>query len=992
MPTSDIDLQDAQDLQGNVHDNLQETQSRAQLLTEEELDEKYPNRPHNHSKTLPFSDIYLTLFNPLNDNKRRRGGPALARRQGGKLNVNDTRKSIIEKFINRWRSEVGNDIFPAFRLIVPEKDRERPMYGLKEATIAKLMLKTLRLEKNSEDGYNLLHWKLPGVKSTSQMAGDFAGRCYETMADRESRTEPGNLTFEQVNDMLDSLSTKSKEEDQLVVFRDFYNNMNREEMMWLIRIILRQMKVGATEKTLFDAWHENADVLFNVSSSLRRVCWELTNPNVKLDDDNKDIKIMQCFQPQLAQFQMGSIEKMVGQMHCTEEDPVFWIEDKLDGERMQLHMIYDESFPGHYRFNYWSRKAKDYTELYGQGFEEEQSALTRHIRDAFNVNVRSIILDGEMISWNMKDDRIVGFGHLKTHAKAHREDMNSPLARPLFRVFDCLYLNGEVLTDFTLRDRRRALDQSVKSVERRLEIHPYTEATTAAEVEPMLRQVIAESSEGLVMKNPRSSYRLNNRNNDWMKVKPEYMTEFGESLDCVVIGGYYGSGRRGGNLSSFLCGVTPPDYMIPPNASPEFMFSFFKVGGGFTAQDYAEIRHMTDGKWTPWDMNNPPNEYISLGGKELQYERPDVWIKPSDSVVLQVKAASVIEGEKRYRTNCTLRFPRFTKLRKDKDWKQALTFESFRTVKTKAEHEKAEKEFRVDDARKKRVKRARKREITVVGADEQHIMTPYAGPETALFNGLSFYIITGASKPINKTKAELEQLVKANGGSIVATHTNTSTICIGEGNPIRVASIKKSGTRNIFKPRWLLDCVEQAQSDTGRPNVLLPIEQSRHVLFSKQEDTDCFMGNVDDYGDSFSRNVHVDELEAIFAEMTGFEYDDDYDADEIMEEVFRDDFLEGPGCMFRGLCVFVSEGGAAAAAKRIALFAGAKVVENIEDEEITHVVVACGGGGDNDQRMMKEMRILVAARKFPPRVVGVKWVMESLEQGTRLDEEQYSFA
>ncbi len=66
---------------------------------------------------------------------------------------------------------------------------------------------------------------------------------------------------------------------------------------------------------------------------------------------------------------------------------------------------------------------------------------------------------------------------------------------------------------------------------------------------------MAEASEGLVLKNPRSIYRLNSRNDDWMKVKPEYMTGFGESLDCIIIGGYYGSGHRGGRLSSFLCGL-----------------------------------------------------------------------------------------------------------------------------------------------------------------------------------------------------------------------------------------------------------------------------------------------------------------------------------------------------------------------------------------------------------------------------------------------------
>jgi DNA ligase-4 len=125
----------------------------------------------------------------------------------------------------------------------------------------------------------------------------------------------------------------------------------------------------------------------------------------------------------------------------------------------------------------------------------------------------------------------------------------------LFRVFDILYLNGRSLTGFELRDRRKALAATITDVHRRIEIHEYQAARTADAIEPLLRKVVAEASEGLVLKNPRSAYRLNSRNDDWIKVKPEYMTEFGESLDCVIVGGYYGSGHRGGRLSSFLCGL-----------------------------------------------------------------------------------------------------------------------------------------------------------------------------------------------------------------------------------------------------------------------------------------------------------------------------------------------------------------------------------------------------------------------------------------------------
>jgi DNA ligase-4 len=286
------------------------------------------------------------------------------------------------------------------------------------------------------------------------------------------------------------------------------------------------------------------------------VCWELQDPSVHLDEEKTGITLMECFQPQLAQFQMHSFQMMIQKMGCTEEKPNFWIEEKLDGERMQMHMARDATSKGGFRFSFWSRKGKDYTYLYGNGFEDERSALTRHIKDAFEDRVKNIILDGEMITWDPELDVMVGFGTLKTAALSEQRDpFNGTGHRPLFRVFDCLYMNDQVLTQYMLEDRRKVLEKSIKNVHRRIEIHQYQEANSASQVEVALRKVVAEASEGLVLKNPRSIYRLNSRNDDWMKVKPEYMTEFGESLDCVVIGGYYGSGHKGGRLSSFLCGL-----------------------------------------------------------------------------------------------------------------------------------------------------------------------------------------------------------------------------------------------------------------------------------------------------------------------------------------------------------------------------------------------------------------------------------------------------
>ena len=879
------------------------------------------------------------------------------------------------------------------------------MYGLKEKVLGKFLVKVMKIDKNSEDGFNLLNWKLPGQTTASRMAGDFAGRCFEVISKRPVLTAVGKMTIGEVNDLLDQLSAAPKEENQLPIMDHFYRNMNAEELMWLVRVILRQMKVGATERTFFDLWHPDAESLFNVSSSLRRVCWELHNPSVRLESEDRGVTLMQCFQPQLAQFQMHSFQKMVERMRPTEDDQTFWIEEKLDGERMQLHMMGDDSTPGGKKFGFWSRKAKDYTYLYGNGFQDENGSLTRHLKAGFADGVDNVILDGEMITWDPENDAQLPFGTLKTAALSEQRNPFANSQRPLFRIFDILYLNDQPLTRYILCDRRRALERSIVPIHRRFEIHEFKEATKAEEIEPLLREVVAQASEGLVLKNPRSAYRLNERNDDWMKVKPEYMTEFGESLDCLVIGGYYGSGKRGGGLSSFLCGLrVDKTFARKGDWNPMKFRSFFKVGGGLTAMDYANIRHHTEGKWIDWDSKNPPTHFVELGGGPLQYEKPDVWIKPSDSVVVCAKGAS-IETSDQFASGLTVRFPRFKRLRMEKTWESALSIQEFLKLKTNVEKEQKEKEFKVDDARKQKSGAAtRKKPLTVTGYNARDVNeAKFEGPAGKVFEGLTFYIMTEASRPAKKTKIELEEMVKANGGRIVQTHNAVEhTICVAERRNVKVASLEKRGETNLVRPMWLFDCISQSQTDFAKalPEIIVPLEIERHLFFIAQGDRERYEDNVDKFGDSYARDTSVDELKVLMDRMDEVKK---IKVDEIASKMSGSGDM--PGWMFVGLVVHfdpvqesqrngngddvgrdeVEKGlqRREEAASWTFRFGGGVLCEELENEQLTHVVV-------HEQSNVKQIRRTLASRPRLPRMVTRQWIEESWNERTLLDEERFA--
>lgn len=984
---------------------------------ERQLDEQYPNRPRNHSETLPFSSLFLDLFNPLNENKKKPTGLIANRRKFGpksgvsSANPHEIRRKIIERFISRWRLKVGDDFFPALRLIIPEKDRERAMYGLKEKVLGRIFVKIMKIDRNSEDGYALLNWKIPGQSTASRMAGDFAGRCYEVIQKRPFRVEVGDMTIGEVDQRLDQLAAAPKEENQLPILEEFYKRMNPEELMWLIRIILRQMRIGATEKTILDLWHPDAENLFNISSNLRRVCWELYNPSVRLEGEERGVTPMQCFQPQLAQFQEHSFEKKVERMRMTEDDPTFWIEEKLDGERMQLHMIADEKIPGGRRFGFWSRKGKDYTYLYGNGLQDENGALTRYLDKAFHDGVENIILDGEMISWDPEQDAAIPFGHLKTAALTENRNPYAGKERPLFRVFDILYLNDRPLTRYILRERREALEKSIIPIHRRFELHEYKIASRVEEIEPMLRDVIARGDEGLVLKNPRSAYRLNERNDDWMKVKPEYMKEFGESLDCLIIGGYYGSGRRGGALSSFMCGLRVDEsHAKKGEYQPQKFWSFFKVGGGFKANDYATIRHATENKWLKWDVKNPPLEYIELGGGDRQFEKPDMWIKPEDSLVVEAKAAEVVVSDE-FRCGLTLRFPRFRRLRSDKDWQSALSLSDFYDLKTKAETERKETPLNLDAHNPKRPKLEKKYEVKVVGYGTEDVKhAQYSGSASTVFEKLTFYVMTDSMKPEKKTKIELEQMIKANGGKIVQSASATeNTVCIAERRTIKVASLEKQGNVSILKPIWLFDSIDQSRTDlaNGKPEIVVPVELDRHMYHLVPDQQARYEDNVDEYGDSYARDASPEELKELLDKMQRIDSGPPDRLLTMMEKIHGLGGEDLPGWIFlntkiyfdqqpmdevetarnrpNGLPESSSSPLAMSSTITTATFAGAIIATNLDnDENITHIVV-----DDKSKSNIKILRKEISKWSKIPRVVTAEWIKDSWKERTRLDEERY---
>jgi DNA ligase-4 len=416
-------------------------------------------------------------------------------------------------------------------------------------------------------------------------------------------------------------------------------------------------------------------------------------------------------------------------------------------------------------------------------------------------------------------------------------------------------------------------------------------------------------------------------------------------------------------------------------------YSFFKVGGGFRAEDYDKIMYLTTDKWIGWDRKNPPTEYIELGGSDGQLERPDVWIKPSDSVVVEVKAASVGPSDS-FKTNFTLRFPRFKAIRSDKDWQSALAIDDFINLKAQVEAER-QKEMEVDRRRKRSSKRV-KRDLTIAGNDSK-VKTPYGGPETKVFEGLNFCVLSEMIHPVRKTKAEIEQIIKSNGGSVFQSPTAKEDIlCIGDKKVVRVASLIKSGHTNVIKPSWILDAVEQAEIDgPERERLLLPFEPN-HMFHMTPTARETVAENVDIYGDSYARDVSAQELTRVLDDMIPVK-NSSFSPTSFLSELEEHErgLGEMRGSIFRGCVAYFGgdvEGSMETRMMKLRfLFCGGLVAEEL-DEEVTHVVIA-----DENRDVVRALRKQVSERRGKiPRVVGWAWLEDSWKESTLLDEERFA--
>ncbi|KAG0127845.1 hypothetical protein HOY82DRAFT_580414 [Tuber indicum] len=352
------------------------------------------------------------------------------------------------------------------------------------------------------------------------------------------------------------------------------------------------------------------------------------------------------------------------------ENKRFTCEYKYDGERAQIHYVSPKSSIEYPPATLSGEPIKTLAKVFSRN-SEDLSGKYPDILAAMNEWVRpeveSFVLDCEAVGWDETNNRLLPFQMLQTRKKKDvaLEDVK---IRVCVHAFDLLFLNGKPVVRESLDDRRKLMHKTFIEVPNQFVFARYMDSSDLEEIRLFLDQSVKDSCEGLMVKmmdGPESFYEPSQRSRNWLKIKKDYIDELGDSLDLVVIGAYWGRGKRTSVYGSFL--------LACHNPGTQNYESLCNIGTGFTEAELEEFY----GTLHPLEIDRAKPFYDHPSGNA---GKPDVWFEPK--VLWEVKAADLTLSP-RYKAaaglaghpdkGISLRFPRFIGPRTDKTGEDATS-------------------------------------------------------------------------------------------------------------------------------------------------------------------------------------------------------------------------------------------------------------------------------------------------------------------------------
>ena len=464
------------------------------------------------------------------------------------------------------------------------------------------------------------------------------------------------ITLERVYDTLlkiSQLEGKGSQDMKIKYISSLLNDATPLESKFILKILLGTLRLGIAENTVMDSLaiaftgkKENRELVedaYNVSSDLGKVSETLVNEG--RDGISKfKISLFSPIRPMLAD-RVKSEDEAVKRIKNK-----FAAEYKLDGERAQVH-IKDK------KITIFSRSLENITSYYPDVVEKISN----------NIKSNEGIFEAEIVATNKNTGDFLPFQELMHRRRKYNLEQ-AVLEYPItVNFFDVLYYDRNSCLDQPYVMRRKNLENIIKEDEF-AKLIPMSIVENEVNISDVMENSINAGCEGLMLKVLDANYRAGSRGSNWLKLKREYQNELGDSLDLVVVGAFFGRGRRTGKYGTLLLSTY--------NSENDSFPTICKVGTGFSDESLDQLFQILSSKII---LKKNPRVESNI--------ESDIWFEPE--LVLEIIGSEITLSPIhktgldiiRKDTGFALRFPKFTgKIRSEKVAEDASTPEEVLTL------------------------------------------------------------------------------------------------------------------------------------------------------------------------------------------------------------------------------------------------------------------------------------------------------------------------
>jgi len=436
-------------------------------------------------------------------------------------------------------------------------------------------------------------------------------------------------------------------EKKITLMADLLQSLDPRSAKYIVRIPLKKMRLGFSDMTILDALsymtagnktlRSKIEPYYNISADIGKIARVFKESGIEGLEKivvEPGIPILTAAAERLPNAQ-AIVDKIGGE---------FVVEPKFDGFRMQIHKRGDE-------IRIFSRNLENTTDM----FPDICLAAQKIVAD-------TIIFEGEAIGYNPDTQEFLPFQEtVQRKRKYDIYEMAKKIPLKLF-VFDLLYINGEIVMYRPQQERRKLLEEVFFHKGETFELAQEKIITEAKELERYFQETITQGLEGVMVKKPDAPYKAGARDFSWIKYKREEHGQLQDTIDCLIMGYYFGQGKRTGfGIGALLVGVYDKETDTFPTIA--------KIGTGLTDDQWREIKRQCD----EITAKSKPARYTVC--KELV---PDSWVLPE--LVTVVRADEITRsplhsaGRSDKEPGYALRFPRVMELlRTDKNPEEVTT-------------------------------------------------------------------------------------------------------------------------------------------------------------------------------------------------------------------------------------------------------------------------------------------------------------------------------